>query len=72
LQQQIVRNQDLLSQLEALNFELAKAKTDYESTLQMQQTHTLELEGTRSKAQKQSKVIDKLCAQIKIASELLD
>jgi len=36
LQQQIVRNQDLLSQLEALNFELTKAKGDYESTLQMQ------------------------------------
>ena len=32
----------------------------------------MELEGTKGKARKQSKVIDKLCAQMKLASELLD
>jgi len=38
----------------------------------MQFTSAQELENTQTKAKKQSKVIDKLCSQMRLASELLD
>ena len=38
LQQQIARNQELLAQLESLNYEITRSKTDCERTNAMQYT----------------------------------
>jgi len=51
---------------------MSKTKMDYEKTNALQSTNVQELESTQAKAKKQSKVIDKLCSQMRLASELLD